>query len=76
MQCRWKSNIIRPKYITKKTEKLIFEKSFFGFYELFIQWGEDMTKSMDPLARGKDHGEGQSSQKEHIVYQLMDAGGR
>ncbi len=30
---------------------------------------------MHPLARGKDHGEGQSSHKENIVYQLMNAGG-
>jgi hypothetical protein len=44
------------------------KKSFFGCYELFIQWGEDMTKSMHPLTRGKDHGEGQSAQKEpHCV---------
>jgi hypothetical protein len=44
------------------------KKSLFGFYVLFIQWDEDMAKSMHPLARGKDHGEGQSSQKEpHCV---------
>ncbi len=49
--------------LINELRKIFIEKRFFVFYVLFIQWDEDMAKSVHPLARGKDHGDGQSSQK-------------
>ncbi len=63
-----KGYLIIASKLIKELRNIFIQKYFVGFYALFIQWGEDMTKSMHPLTRGKVMAKASRHRRDPIVY--------